>query len=105
MISHMDGSGGITRLDDRGRLVLPVEFRRRLGLRPGDEVRMSVERDGALRIESRRAAAHALIGIAGSSPRSAVDLLREDRDVQAGAEDVEADNFARKAAPALPPGA
>jgi hypothetical protein len=45
---------------------------------------MSVERDGALRLESRRAAAHALVGIAGSSPRSAVELLREDRRLQAG---------------------
>lgn len=63
---------------------------------------MSVERDGSLRLESRRSAAHALIGIAGSSPRSAGELLRDDRRLR-DAEDWEADNFARKAASALPP--
>jgi hypothetical protein len=56
---------------------------------------MTVEGDGVLRVESRRAAAHALIGLAGSS-RSATGLLREDRLLQAAAEDAAARRFAQK---------
>jgi len=77
----------MARLDDRGRLVLPAEVRRRLGLRAGDEVSMSVEAEGVLRVESRRAAARRLIGLAGSSPPSAVEELRAERRRQATAED------------------
>ncbi|MGD0196898.1 MAG: AbrB/MazE/SpoVT family DNA-binding domain-containing protein [Solirubrobacteraceae bacterium] len=93
----MNRTSGTARLDDRGRLVLPADFRRQLGLRAGDEVRMNVEGDGVLRVESRRAAAHALIGLAGSSPQSATDLLREDRRLQAAAEEADARRFAQKA--------
>jgi AbrB family looped-hinge helix DNA binding protein len=95
----MERTSGIARLDDRGRLVLPADFRQRLGLRPGDEVRMTVESSGVLRVESRRAAAHALIGIAGASPggRSAVELPREDRRLQLAAEEADARRGARKA--------
>jgi hypothetical protein len=57
---------------------------------------MTVEADGALRIESRRAAAHALIGLAGASPQSAGELLREDRALQLAAEDADARRFAHK---------
>ena len=92
----MERTSGTARLDDRGRLVLPADFRRRLGLRPGDEVRMSVEHEGVLRVESRRAAAHALIGLAGSSSQSAVALLEEDRRLQSAAEDADARRFAQK---------
>jgi hypothetical protein len=58
---------------------------------------MTVEGDGVLRVESRRAAAHALIGLAGSSPESAVELLRQDRGLQAAAEDADARRFGQKA--------
>jgi AbrB family looped-hinge helix DNA binding protein len=78
---------GTARLDDRGRLVLPVALRRRLGLRAGDEVRISEEGDGVLRVESRRAAARALVGSAGRADRSVVDELRAERHAQAAAED------------------
>jgi AbrB family looped-hinge helix DNA binding protein len=97
MLSHMDRTSGTARLDDRGRLVVPADFRHRIGLRPGDEVRMTVEADGVLRVESRRAAAHALIGLAGVSPQSAGELLREDRALQAAAEEADARRFAQKA--------
>jgi len=68
-------------------LVLPAELRRRLGLRAGDEVRISEQADGVLRVESRRAAARALIGSAGRAKRSAVEELRAERRRQAAAED------------------
>jgi hypothetical protein len=42
-------------------------------------VRVSVAEDGALRVESRRAAARQLIGLAGGSPRPAVEELRAER--------------------------
>lgn len=86
----MTDAGGIARLDERGRLVLPVELRRRLGLRAGDEVRITEEADGALRVESRRAAARALIGSAGRMKGSAVEELRAERRRQAAAEDRDA---------------
>jgi AbrB family looped-hinge helix DNA binding protein len=81
---------GNARLDDRGRLVLPAEFRDRLGVKPGDEVRISEESDSSLRIESRRTAAHALIGLAGSLDHSVLDDLAADRREQAVAEDADA---------------
>jgi len=74
-------------LDERGRLVLPAAFRRRLGLRAGDEVKISEVADGVLRVESRRAAARALIGSAGRMKGSAVEELRAERRRQAAAED------------------
>ena len=83
----MAGVSGIARLDERGRLVLPAALRRRLGLRAGDEVKISEEADGALRVESRRAAARALIGSAGRIKGSAVEELRAERRRQAAAED------------------
>jgi AbrB family looped-hinge helix DNA binding protein len=86
---------GTARLDERGRLVLPVAIRRRLGLRAGDEVRISEDADGVLRVESRRAAARALIGSAGSSKRSAIDELRAERRQQAAAEDQDAKRGSR----------
>jgi len=67
--------------------VVPAELRRRLGLRAGDEVRISEQADGVLRVESRRAAARALIGSAGRAKRSAVEELRPERRRQAAAED------------------
>jgi AbrB family looped-hinge helix DNA binding protein len=78
---------GTARLDERGRLVLPVELRRRLGLNAGDEVAITEEADGALRIESRLAAARGLIGLAGSLDHSSLDDLRAVRRDQARAED------------------
>jgi bifunctional DNA-binding transcriptional regulator/antitoxin component of YhaV-PrlF toxin-antitoxin module len=76
-------------------LVLPVELRRRLGMRAGDEVVLSEEADGALRVESRRAAARALIGSAGRASRSVFDELRDERRLQAAAEDEDAGRTTR----------
>jgi hypothetical protein len=66
-------------------------MRRRLGLRAGDVVSITEEDDGVLRVESRRAAARALLGIAGSSDRSSLEELKADRRRQLAAEDKDAD--------------
>src|SRR5438105_13465476 len=89
-ISHVLRLSGNVRLDGRGRLVLPAGFRNRLGLKPGDEVRISEESDGSLRVESRRTAAHALIGLAGSLDHSALEDLTADHREQAAAENADA---------------
>lgn len=75
--------------------MLPVAMRRRLGLRAGDEVRISEAGDGVLRVESRRAAARALVGSAGRAERSMVDELRVERREQAAAEDEDAERGLR----------
>lgn len=89
-IAHMSGTSGTARLDDRGRLVLPAALRRRLDMRPGDDLLVTEEADGVLRVESRRAAAHALIGLAGPADQSMVDELRSQRRREAAAEDADA---------------
>src|SRR5947209_18947741 len=89
-LSHVPRLSGNIRLDDRGRLVLPADFRNRLGVKPGDEVRISEESDGSLRVESRRTAAHALIGLAGSLDHSVLEDLTADRRDQAAAEEADA---------------
>ncbi len=90
MFSHMSRLSGNTRLDDRGRLVLPADFRKRLDLKPGDEVTISEESGGSLRIVSRRTAARGLIGLAGSAGSSVLDDLAADRREQAAAEEADA---------------
>jgi len=70
-------------------------MRRRLGLRAGDELRISEEADGALRVQSRLAAARALVGSAGRADVSMVEELRADRREQAAAEDQDAERGAR----------
>ena len=75
----MTAVGGTARLDDRGRVVLPADLRRRLEMRPGDELVVTEEPGGTVRLQSRRAAAHALLGLAGRLEHSAVDDLRDDR--------------------------
>ena len=91
--SHMDLMRGTARLDARGRLVLPAELRRRLGLHAGDEVRISEEADGALRVETRRAAAQSLIGLAGTAGASAVDELTAERQRETEIEERDARRF------------
>jgi AbrB family looped-hinge helix DNA binding protein len=86
-------------LDERGRLVLPAELRRRLGLHAGDEVRITEAAEGVLRVESRRAAAEALIGLAGPPGQGVLEELRADRRRDAAAEDRAAARLARRKRP------
>lgn len=83
------------RLDERGRLVLPAALRRRLCLCPGDEFTIREEADGVLRVESRRAAARALIGLAGRSEHLVVEELRTERSREAVAEEADAERGSR----------
>lgn len=48
-----------TRLGENGRVVIPAEFRKLLGLKIGDPLVVRIAEDG-LRIESRRAAVRAV---------------------------------------------
>ncbi len=82
----MAAPGGTARLDERGRVVLPADLRRRLEMRPGDELVVTEEAGGTVRLQSRRSAAHALLGLAGRLDHSAVDDLRDDRRVDATTE-------------------
>jgi AbrB family looped-hinge helix DNA binding protein len=50
----IDRSNVMSRINDNGRIVIPGEIRRRMGLQPGDWVVMSLEGE-VLRVESHRA--------------------------------------------------
>ena len=50
----MKSEGFKSRINENGRIVIPAEIRKTMGLKPGDSVVMSLE-DGVLRIESQRA--------------------------------------------------
>ncbi|MBK6799417.1 MAG: AbrB/MazE/SpoVT family DNA-binding domain-containing protein [Acidobacteria bacterium] len=80
---------GVTiRIAEGGRVVIPVEYRRALGLEPGDEVIIRLE-DGGLRIVSRAEAvkrAQALIEQHVKKGRSLVDELSAERRKEASRE-------------------
>ena len=51
----MVSTGMARKVDDLGRIVLPVEMRRMFGIRPGDELEIAVDRGAIMlrKIESR----------------------------------------------------
>ena len=49
-----DGAAFRVALGDRGRLVLPVQVRKRLNLRTGDNLVLTLEPDGSLRLRTVR---------------------------------------------------
>jgi AbrB family looped-hinge helix DNA binding protein len=49
-VAHADAFS--VQLGDRGRLVLPAEIRKRLNLREGDELIVTLQPDGSLRLTS-----------------------------------------------------
>jgi AbrB family looped-hinge helix DNA binding protein len=53
----------VAALGERGRLVLPAPLRRRLDLRPGDRLIVTVEPEGGLRVVSAREQARRLCGL------------------------------------------
>jgi antitoxin PrlF len=74
-------------LDKRGRLVIPAGYRQALGLRPGDEVILSLE-EGAIRVFTRAEAvrrAQAAVRAYIPAGRSLADeLIAERRQELAG---------------------
>lgn len=70
--------------------MLPAALRRRLDMRPGDDLVVSEEAEGVLRVASRRAASRALIGLAGPAEHSTVEELRAQRQRDAAGEDTDA---------------
>jgi AbrB family looped-hinge helix DNA binding protein len=84
----LEMNGTIGRIADGGRLVIPAEYRRRLGLEPGDEVIMRIE-DGELRILTRAEAvkrAQAVVRQHVKKGRSLVDELSAERRAEAARE-------------------
>lgn len=80
---------GTVVVHDRGRVVLPAEIRRSLGLRPGDELIAELEPDRSLRLTPRQVLAErdrgAFAHLAGKA--SLVDELIADRRAEAARED------------------
>lgn len=77
-------------LGDRGRIVLPAEVRRELGLEPGCRFRVETENDGTLRLRPYAAIAKAGLGMfADVEPRdvSMVDELIAERRAEAKREE------------------
>ena len=75
----------VTSLDRRGRMVVPVEFRRALGLKEGDAIIVRREGD-ELRILTRGEAirrAQEIVGRHTGEGRSLVDELISERRTQA----------------------
>lgn len=74
-----------TRLAKSGRIVIPAEFRKELGVEAGDEVILHLI-DGELRIRTRREAikqAQAIVRRHVKKGRSLVDELRRERQAEA----------------------
>ena len=66
-------------LDQRGRLVLPSEIRRRLKLKQGDTLILAIEADGAIRLITPKEAARRSRGILRRlAPSSAGRCLSEE---------------------------
>jgi AbrB family looped-hinge helix DNA binding protein len=80
--------GMSAKIADGGRLVIPAEYRRELGLEPGDEVIIRLE-DGELRILTRAEAvkrAQALVEQHVKKGRSLADELSAERREEAARE-------------------
>ena len=77
-----------TKVDRHGRVVIPAEYRRALGLREGDEVMLQLD-DGSLRILTRSEAirrAQELVTKRTKGKRSLVDELTAERRAEAARE-------------------
>ena len=81
-------NGISTKIADGGRLVIPAEYRRKLGLETGDEVIIRIE-NGELRILTRAEAvkrAQAVVKQHVKKGRSLVDELSDERRAEASRE-------------------
>jgi AbrB family looped-hinge helix DNA binding protein len=86
-MAHTEGAYQV-QLGDRGRLVLPAGLRRRLKLRQGDELLVTLQADGSLRLASARQVVRETRGLyrARTGKRSLVDELIAERRKEAGRE-------------------
>ena len=72
----------VTSVAARGRFVIPASVRGRLGWREGDEIVLTVQRDGSLRVRSVRQVVESTAGIfkhLAPRRRLVAELLRERR--------------------------
>lgn len=76
------------RLGERGRLVLPAEVRKQLNLREGDQLVVTVQPDGSLRLMSPRQIVRETRGLyrARAGRRSLTDEVIAQRRAEARAE-------------------
>ncbi|HEU5424043.1 MAG TPA: AbrB/MazE/SpoVT family DNA-binding domain-containing protein [Nitrolancea sp.] len=78
-------------LGERGRLVLPADLRRQLGLKPGDRLIITSDDEGGFRVVSAREVARRFFGIYRdlAPGRSLVDELIAERREESRREDAE----------------
>ncbi len=75
------------RLGDRGRIELPAEVRQALGVRPGEDVMLTIEPAGTVRLTSRPQVAQRCLGMLTAPPgRELVAELVAERRVEASRE-------------------
>ena len=77
----------MVKLDKNGRLVLPIQFRKALGFKPGDELILALD-EGQLRIFTRREAIRRAQGLVKhlAPGRSMVDELIQERRAESARE-------------------
>jgi AbrB family looped-hinge helix DNA binding protein len=66
------------RIGQQGRIVIPADVRRELGLRTGDVLVVRAE-DGRMVLESRERVLQSLVGMFAPGPEGVVDELIEER--------------------------
>jgi AbrB family looped-hinge helix DNA binding protein len=79
-------TGQALRVGQHGRIVLPIEFRRELGIAPGDALVVWLE-DGRMVIQSRAAVQHELWDMFKGVDKSLADELLTERRAEATRED------------------
>jgi len=57
---------GTAVVEDKGRVVIPAEVRRRLGIKPGTELEVDIRDGGVLMRPRRKVSAKDLLGLAGT---------------------------------------
>ena len=81
MSESLEVKSGKARVDEAGRIVIPAEFRKALGIKPGDGMSMIIEDDGIKLMTMEQVVKWAQKGLGLPVPYSLVDeLLRERRE-------------------------
>jgi AbrB family looped-hinge helix DNA binding protein len=88
--AHTDPESHTLAVGERGRVVIPADLRRELGIGPGSTLVAHVENGSRLVLEDRRAVVARLRGAwAADDGRSAVAELLDERKAEAALEDAE----------------